>query len=223
MRRLTAAWHVSCSLSLSLSMVIPSLLAFKQRLGAHRFFFSFAIPASASFFARRHVEVASLALVVVIFMANLAVAGPQGGVVVKGSATIGQNGAVTDINQSSQKAAINWQSFSIASQETVNFNQPNSQAIALNRVIGNERSVIAGALNANGKIFLINSNEVLFAKGSQVNVGGLVASTLNISDDDFMNDRFTFAADVDKPAAVINQGQITATPGGYVEGYTTKD
>ena len=179
-------------------------------------FFPFSVLTSADFFARRRAVVVSFALAMFVSLAGLAVASPQGGVVVKGSATIGQNGAVTNINQNSQKAAINWQGFSIAPKETVNFHQPNSQAMALNRVIGNERSVIAGALNANGKIFLINSNGVLFSKGSQVNVGGLVASSLNISDDDFMAENFRFSSANNKPAAVVNQGQINAAPGGYV-------
>src|SRR5262245_27678735 len=105
---------------------------------------------------------------------------PHGGSVVAGSAGISQTGAVTTINQSSQKAIINWQGFSIGPEATVNFNQPNSSAAALNRVIGNEQSVISGALNANGRVFIVNSAGVLFTKDAQVNVGGLVASTLDI-------------------------------------------
>jgi filamentous hemagglutinin family protein len=111
---------------------------------------------------------------------------PTGGAVVAGTAGISQAGAVTNINQSSQKAVINWQGFSVGAQNTVNFNQPNSSAATLNRVIGNERSVIDGAINANGQVFIVNSAGVLFGKGAQVNVGGLVASTLDISNNDFM-------------------------------------
>ena len=75
---------------------------------------------------------------------------PTGGTVVSGTATISQNANTTNINQSSNKAIINWQDFSIKSNETVNFNQPNVNSITLNRVIGNEKSIIDGALNANG-------------------------------------------------------------------------
>ncbi|MCK9917106.1 filamentous hemagglutinin N-terminal domain-containing protein [Microbacteriaceae bacterium K1510] len=141
-------------------------------------------------------------------------AGPTGGSVVAGSAGISQAGNTTNINQSSQSAVINWQSFSIGRKETVNFNQPNSSAVALNRVIGNEQSVIAGALNANGRVFIVNSAGVLFSKSAQVNVGGLVASTLDISNEDFMAGKYRFSGT--STASVVNRGTIRAHGGGYV-------
>ncbi|MDR3300262.1 MAG: filamentous hemagglutinin N-terminal domain-containing protein [Candidatus Accumulibacter sp.] len=143
-------------------------------------------------------------------------AAPTDGVVTSGNAVISQSGNTTNINQNTNKAAINWQGFSIAPQETVNFNQPNSSSITLNRVIGNERSVIEGALNANGKVFLINSNGVLFAQGSSVNTAGLVASTLNITDADFTNGNFVFQGNGQGIGQVINLGTIKVTDGGYV-------
>ena len=143
-----------------------------------------------------------------------AMAGPNGGQVVAGSASISQSGSTTNVNQSSQSTIINWQSFSIAPKETVNFNQPNSAAVALNRVVGNETSVIAGALNANGRVFIVNSAGVIFSKEAQVNVGGLVASTLDISNTDFMAGNYTFSGT--SGASVINHGNIHAGPGGYV-------
>ncbi len=139
---------------------------------------------------------------------------PLGGTVVSGSAGIIQAGSVTNINQSSNKAIINWQGFSVPPQETVNFNQPNSASVTLNRVIGNETSVISGALNANGQIFIVNSAGVLFGKGAQVNVGGLVASTRDISNADFLAGNYTFSGS--SSAAVVNQGRIRAGQGGYV-------
>ncbi|NMG65131.1 filamentous hemagglutinin N-terminal domain-containing protein [Azoarcus indigens] len=142
-------------------------------------------------------------------------AAPTGGVVTSGSASISQSGSVTSVAQSSQKAAINWQSFSIAPTETVNFNQPNAAAITLNRVVGNERSVIEGTLNANGRIFLINSNGVLFTQGSSVNTAGLVASTLNLSDADFEQGNYVFQGN-GSGASVINLGTLTADEGGYI-------
>jgi filamentous hemagglutinin family protein len=147
---------------------------------------------------------ATTAICAVIIVAHPASAqSPTGGAVVAGAAGIAQAGAVTTINQSSQKAIINWQGFSVGAQNTVNFNQPNSSAATLNRVIGNERSVIDGAINANGQVFIVNSNGVLFGKGAQVNVGGLVASTLDISNN----------------ASVVNQGRIRARGGGQGGGY----
>ncbi|WP_316168154.1 MULTISPECIES: beta strand repeat-containing protein [unclassified Bradyrhizobium] len=141
-------------------------------------------------------------------------AAPLGGTVVEGSAGISQAGSTTNINQSSNKAIINWQGFSIGTGETVNFNQPGSSSVTLNRVIGNETSVISGALNANGQVFIVNSAGVLFGKNAQVNVGGLVASTLDISNANFMAGKYTFSGN--SAASVVNQGSIHAHGGGYV-------
>ncbi len=99
---------------------------------------------------------------------------PVGGAVSAGSATIGAGAGSTTITQTSQNAAINWQSFNIGSGESVNFIQPNSSAIALNRVLGSDPSSILGSLNANGKVFLVNPNGIVFGQGASVNVGGLV-------------------------------------------------
>lgn len=141
-------------------------------------------------------------------------AAPRGGSVVEGSATISQSGPVTNIDQSTNRAVIDWLGFSIGAGETVNFHQPTNLSVTLNRVIGNESSVIAGALNANGRVFLVNSNGVLFTKDAQVNVGGLVASTLDISNRDFMAGNFRFSGSSN--AAIVNRGEIRASEGGYV-------
>ncbi len=99
------------------------------------------------------------------------------------------------VNQTSQNAAINWQTFNIGADQAVVFSQPNASAVALNRVVGSDPSAIFGRLSANGQVFLVNPNGVLFGKGAQVNVGGLVASTLDISDADLMAGRYTFSGD----------------------------
>jgi filamentous hemagglutinin family protein len=148
----------------------------------------------------------------------LALANPTGGHVVAGTATIGaagNNGVI--VNQGSQRAAINWQQFSIGSNEYVQFNQPNSSSVVLNRVTGSNPSSIFGQIHANGQVFLINPNGILFAPGSSLDVSGLTASTLDISDADFMAGRYVFSRDPGASAAtVVNQGNITVTPGGYV-------
>ena len=131
---------------------------------------------------------------------------PTGGTVVSGTATISQNANTTNINQSSNKAIINWQSFNIANGETVNFNQPNSNSITLNRVIGNEKSIIDGALNANGQVWLVNSNGVLFGKNAKVNTAGIVASTKDISNEDFNNGNYNFKGN--SKASIVNEGEI---------------
>lgn len=145
---------------------------------------------------------------------HLAFAEPAGGNVVSGAASISQTGPVTNINQTTGKAIINWQGFSVAPHETVNFHQPDASSVTLNRVIGNESSIIQGALNANGQIFLVNSNGILFSDAAKVSVGGIVASTLDISNDDFLAGNYTFAGS--SAASVVNKGTISATQGGYV-------
>ena len=148
-------------------------------------------------------------------------AAPTGGTVVAGQGTISESGTTTTVHQQSQNLSLNWLGFSISPTETVQFVQPSSTAVALNRVIGTDASQIYGHLVANGQVFLINTNGVLFAPGAQVNVGGLVASSLNISDADFLAGNYKFqtgssAATSATPASVINQGSITAAAGGSV-------
>ncbi len=139
---------------------------------------------------------------------------PPAGTVTAGGATINTTrpGSMV-INQSTQNVAINWQNFNIAAGESVQFVQPNSNSVALNRVIGSDPSSILGNLSANGKVFLINPNGILFGKGASVNVGGLVGSTLGLSDSDFMAGRYQFSGNAN--GAVVNQGAIAAD-GGYV-------
>jgi filamentous hemagglutinin family protein len=105
-----------------------------------------------------------------------------------------------------------WGSFSIGAGNTVNIVQPDSSAISLNRVMGSDVSSIQGALNANGKVFLINPNGIIFTKTSQVNVGGLVASTLNMATSDFMSGKFSFSGK--SAAAITSEGNIVAVDNG---------
>ena len=139
---------------------------------------------------------------------------PTGYQVTAGSASISQTGNTLTVQENSQRAAINWQTFTIGSNGTVNFIQPNSSAVVLNRVVGNEASVITGALHANGQVFLLNSNGVLFTKDASVNVGGLVASTLNMTDSNFMAGKMNFNSNGSR-ASVINQGSLSSD-NGYV-------
>lgn len=143
-------------------------------------------------------------------------AAPTGGEVVQGTASISQAGTTTTIQQSTARAAINWQQFGIAANESVVFQQPSASAVTLNRVLGQDASSILGSLSANGQVFLLNPNGVLFGSGAQVNVGGLVASSLGLSDADFMAGNLRFVRDgAATPGAVLNQGSITV-PGGVV-------
>ncbi|WP_317202167.1 YDG domain-containing protein [Janthinobacterium sp.] len=155
----------------------------------------------------------ALAASLMLAFGPTALALPTGGVVAAGAASVSSAGGQTTVNQASQNAVLNWNSFNIGKGETVQFVQPNSAAVALNRVLGAEPSSILGSLSANGKVFLVNPNGILFGKGASVNVGGLAASTLGISDADFMAGRYRFVNA--GPGAVLNQGSINAA-GGYV-------
>jgi len=143
---------------------------------------------------------------------------PQGGQVVAGQADITNPSAVQmQINQATQKAIINWQQFSIAAPEAVNFTQPNAAAIALNRVIGVDPSVIYGSLSANGGVWVINPAGVLVGSTGVINVNSFLASTLDIANEDFLSGNYTFSQRVNESlASIVNQGTISAASGGSV-------
>jgi len=143
--------------------------------------------------------------------------GPSGGVVVGGHATISNpapNGTV--ITETSSSAVINWQQFSIGSGDYVQFIQPSASSVVLNRVIGGSPSQILGDLSANGRVFLVNPNGVLFGKGAQLDVGGLVASTMNISNADFLAGHYVFSGGGAPGSSVVNAGTIKTADGGFV-------
>ncbi len=140
---------------------------------------------------------------------------PTGGSVASGSATISQPSSTQlDITQSSDTAIVNWDGFSVGSGSTVNIHQPRQQSAILNRVTGDTTSQIHGQLNANGQVFLVNPNGIFIGPNGHVNTGGFVASTLAISDDDFLNGRYRFEGNGNS-ASVENAGTISIVPGGY--------
>ncbi|MCA8053468.1 two-partner secretion domain-containing protein [Burkholderia cepacia] len=141
---------------------------------------------------------------------------PTGGVIAEGQADIATSAdnKTMSIHQHTDKLITNWQDFSVGGGERVSFKQPTNQSIALNRVIGANGSQIHGQLDANGRVFLVNPNGVMFGAGAQVNVGGLVASTQNLTDADFMAGRYRFAGTSGQ--SVENAGTIAATEGGSV-------
>lgn len=166
----------------------------------------------------------SAAIAMTLFSASVSTvyALPTGEQVNSADATISRSadGTTMDINQHVDRVSIDWQTFDIASGETVNFNQKSTD-IALNRIIGNDASQIYGHLNAGGQVFLINPNGILFGRGAQVNVGGLVASTANV--DDTSIEAFKSTGNIslsigndkldptkDNTAAIINQATINA-------------
>ncbi|MES2025227.1 MAG: GLUG motif-containing protein [Pseudomonadota bacterium] len=133
-----------------------------------------------------------------------------------GNGNVNTVGNTTTINQHTQNIAIDWVGLSTAANEALIFNQPNSSAIALNRITGSSPSTLLGSLTANGQVFILNPNGVLFGAGAQVNVGGLVASTLSMSNADLAVGRMVFALDGNANGSVVNKGTINAADGGYV-------
>jgi len=137
-------------------------------------------------------------------------ANPTGGEVVGGQASIRQAPGLTTIDQQSDRAILNWQQFSIGRGEVTRFNQPGQDAIALNRVVGSDPSKLLGGLQANGHVWLVNQNGILVGPEARVDVHGFLATTADITDENFMAGRFDFSvpsAQVD--AGVINQGTIS--------------
>jgi len=105
-----------------------------------------------------------------------------------GIESIETDGSSMTVKQSKSKAIIHWDTFNVGSDASVTFDQQNNASWAvLNRIYDANPSMIYGAITAPGKVYLINQNGILFGAGSQVNVHTLIASALNISDDDFLN------------------------------------
>jgi filamentous hemagglutinin family protein len=146
--------------------------------------------------------------------ASVVAAGPLGGQVITGTGTITQSGATTTILQASQTLSLNWKSFNIAPQETVDFVQPSVTSIAVNRIFDVNGTQILGHLDANGLVYLINPNGIVFGRGAQVDVGGLVASTLDLNDPTLGGDTKTFSGS--GSGSIVNDGTLTAGSGGYV-------
>lgn len=166
---------------------------------------------------RRHRILCGLLAAVQLLIPSLTLALPTDGRVAGGGATLQSTSKSITIQQTTDKAILNWKSFSIAADEAVHFRQPSADSIALNRVIGGDPSVIFGRLQANGRIFLLNPNGILFGAGAQLNVGGLLASTLHTRDEEFMAGRYLFAQDPLKGLkTVVNQGTLQVSEHGFV-------
>ena len=146
-----------------------------------------------------------------------AFANPSDGVVAAGQASISASGKKLDVHQQSDKAVIDWRGFDIAVDEHTQFHQPSSAAIALNRVNSTSASRIDGQLTANGNVVIVNQNGVMFGAGATVDVNGLVVSTSDIENDDFMADQpLAFTKPGQPDAAIVNEGSITAAESGLV-------
>jgi filamentous hemagglutinin family protein len=146
-----------------------------------------------------------------------AIANPLGSQVVGGTANVqGQGTSTVTVTQSTQNAIINWQTFNIGSGESTQFVQPNSSSVTLNRVTGSlGASVIDGTLTANGRVFVVNPDGILFGAGAKINTGSFLATTNDIRNADFMAGRYQFNIPGRPDASIVNLGTITAQNGGF--------
>ncbi len=166
---------------------------------------------------RRKANLILLAFLWVVVHSGIpAQANPENGNVVSGSATITVDGKKLDVLQQTDKVVIDWRTFNIAIDEHTQFHQPSSSAVALNRVLTPDPSYILGRLSANGNIILINPNGVFFGANSRVDVNGLIASTADINNSDFMQGRYDFLKPGNPNAIIRNDGLINAKEAGLV-------
>jgi filamentous hemagglutinin family protein len=154
-------------------------------------------------------RIVNIVLLISFIHWDLAVAVPVGGRVVAGDASISQQGNQTQITQNSQNAVINWHSFNTNPLEQVNFIQPNAQSIALNRITSGLPTQFQGILTANGQVWIVNPAGVFFSKTSKIDAAGILATTLDIKNNNFMNGSYHFQFQPGfTNTTVINEGEI---------------
>ena len=137
---------------------------------------------------------------------------PTGGQVVNGLASVTQSGNAMTVRQGSDKLVANWSTFNIGKDASVQFVQPSSSSVALNRISDSSASQIFGSLSANGQVFLLNPSGIVFGPTARVDVGSLVASTLDLSNENFLSGNYQFARN-GLAGSVVNQGAIQANGG----------
>ena len=155
-----------------------------------------------------------LAFALLCAFGGSALANPTGANVVAGKADLSTSGKTLTVTNA-PGTVINWQGFSIAPDELTRFIQQNANSAVLNRVVGQDPSSLLGRLQSNGRVFLINPNGIVFGPGARIDVGGLVASTLDLGDADFLAGRLNFAGPA-SAGALVQLGQITTASGGQV-------
>ena len=141
---------------------------------------------------------------------------PEGGVIRSGEGAVSQNGREMTIRQDSGRLAMDWTNLNVGKDETVRFQQPGKDALALNRVTGNQQSLIDGSLLSNGHVLLVNPNGVVIGKNASIDVGGLVASTAHVKDNfmkEFGNSTGSFTLGGVSDGKIINEGTINAEGG----------
>jgi len=164
----------------------------------------------------KRIIVKLLAGAAILAAPSIAAAAPQSGAVIDGAATIGTIGQTTTIDQTSDKAIIDWASFGVLANERVDFNQPSRLAITLNRVQGSGPSQIDGAIFATGRVFLINGDGVVFGADSRIDAAGILATSADIANADFMADVFNFSQPGSPGASIVSLGTIDVREAGMV-------
>jgi filamentous hemagglutinin family protein len=135
--------------------------------------------------------------------------------VAEGGASVTTSGKTTTVTQTTDKAVLDWMRLSLGKDETLTFNQPSASSIVLNRVVTDLPSVIEGTLRANGRVFILNAGGVLFTANSHVSAGALVASTFNLTNDDFLKSNYVFTV-ARGTGSIIAEGDIIIADGGFV-------
>lgn len=138
-----------------------------------------------------------------------ALADPSGGRIISGSGAISQTPGASVINQATDRLIIEWDSFDTSSGQSVRFNQPSSASSVLNRILSNQATVFDGSLFANGNVVIVNGSGIHFGPNSRVDVGSLIASTADISNSNFLNNRLIFDRPGRSDASITNAGNIT--------------
>ena len=173
----------------------------------------FTNKSATSFQPKLDIRLKVASITIAAFLSPLALANPVGPTVVNGAATVVNNGNTLTVTNT-PGAILNWQQFNIGQGQLTQFNQQSAQSSVLNRVVGPDSSQILGTLRSNGRVFLINPNGIMFGAGSVLDVNGLIASTLNITNTDFLLNRMNFNGN--SGTGVVNQGTITTPFGGSV-------
>lgn len=164
-----------------------------------------------NFFAK-----SSTAIVLALALAHTGVsyANPENGIVAKGTAAISAAGDTLTIAQTSRRAVIDWGGFNINEGETTQFTTPDASSMTLNRIHSGDPSKIFGTLTSTGKLFLVNPNGLIFGQNAKIDTAGILATTANIRDRDFMQGRMNFNIAGQRDAAIVNNGSITARDAG---------
>ncbi|KXE74055.1 hemagglutination protein [Pseudomonas aeruginosa] len=162
----------------------------------------------------RFVLAASSTLMFAIASINAAMAAPTGAQFNPNEIKISQQGKTTLIDQSTQRAIINWKGFDVSADEAVRFNQPGVTSSTLNRVTAGQESVIAGRISAPGQVIIYNSNGVVFSGSAKVDVGSLITTTANISDEHFSQGKLIFDQPGNPDARIVNDGSISVAEKG---------